>query len=103
MKEKIMRKTALILIMLTLVGISANLTVEQARGQENGGEVIDFILSESEIVISDTTYRIHSDALFYGTDGKTFIDFRDFKEGDAVAFELNDDGDIIRLGKRVER
>ena len=98
-----MRKTALILIMLTLVGISANLTVEQARGQENGEEIIDFILSESEIVISDNTYRIDSDALFYASDGKTFIDFRDFKEGDAVEFELNDNGDIIRLGKHAGR
>ncbi len=98
-----MRKTALILIMLTLVGISANLTVEQARAQEDGGEVIDFILSESEIVISDATYRIDSNAIFYASDGKTFIDFREFKEGDAVEFELNDNGDIISLGKHKVR
>ncbi len=98
MKEKIMRKTALILIMLTLWGISANLVDQEVRG-EDGGEVIDSILSDTEIVIADVTYRIDPEAVFLAADGDTLIEFREFKAGDQVELTLNSSGAIIELTK----
>ncbi len=93
-----MRKTSLILIILTLCGISANVWVQEAMSQ-NGGQVIDFIINQSEIVIDDETYRIHPDAAFYAHDGKLQVNFSYFNEGDSVEFTLNSSGEIIELIK----
>lgn len=97
-----MRKTALILIMLTLLGLSANVIVQEVRGQD-GGQIIDSIVNDSEIVIGDTAYRIDPEAAFYSTDGKTLVDFSYFKEGDSVEFTLNSRGEIIELSKTIGR
>ena len=93
-----MRKTALILIMLTLWGISANLVDQEVRG-EDGGEVIDSILSDTEIVIADVTYRIDPEAVFLAADGDTLIEVGEFKAGDQVELTLNSSGAIIELTK----
>lgn len=97
-----MRKTALMLIMLTLLGLSANVIVKEAVGQD-GGQAIDSILNDSEIVIGDVIYRIDPEAAFYAADGKTLVSFNYFKEGDSVEFTLNSRGDIIELSKRSGR
>ena len=94
-----MRKASLILVMLTIIGISANLTVQEASGQEGDGAIIDHIISDSEIVIGDTTFRIDPDAEFYAADRKTIVSLNYFKAGDAVEFILNDNGEIITLSK----
>ncbi len=94
-----MRKTALILIMLTLSVILANLTAQEARAEDSNGQVVDAIVSDTEIVIDDQTYRIASDADFRASDGKTIIDFSYFNEGDEVEFILNDTGEIILLSR----
>ncbi len=96
-----MRKTALILIMLTLWGLSANVMIQEVRAED--GEVIDAIESTTEIVIGDVTYRINPDADFLASDGDTLIEFRDFKEGDAVEMTLNHSGEIIELIKSTGR
>ena len=97
-----MRKTVLMLIALTLLGISANVMDEKAYGQDAVSR-IDAILSPQQIVISDSTYRITAEAGFYANDGNTLVDFSSFKEGDAVDFTLDSKGDIIELIKRRER
>ncbi len=98
-----MRKTVLMmLIALTLLGISANVMDEKAYGQDAVSR-IDAILSPEQIVISDATYRITAEAGFYANDGKTLVEFSSFKVGDAVDFTLDSKGDIIELIKRAER
>ena len=93
-----MRKTALILIMLTLYGISANVLAQEDQSQE-GGQVIDLIVNESQIVISDAVYQIDPYAAFFAVDGKTLLEFSAFRKGDAVEFTLNSRGEIIELIK----
>ncbi len=93
-----MRKTALILIMLTLCGLSANVLAQEAA-DNGGGQVIDRIVDASQIVISDEVYQIDPFADFYDTDGETLMEFSAFKEGDAVEFTLGSNGAIIELAK----
>lgn len=90
------------LIMLTLLGLSANVMVHEARSQDSG-QVIGSIISDSQIVIGDVTYRIDPDAAFYAADGETLVNYGYFKEGDSVEFSLNSNGVIIELTKRVGR
>lgn len=97
-----MRKTALMLIMLTLMGLSANVMVQEVHSQDSG-QVIDSITSDSEIVIGDMTYRIDPDCAFYAVDGKTLVNFSYFKTGDPVEYTLNSNGDIIELAKGAGR
>ncbi len=109
-----MRKTAFMLIMLTLLGLFANLAPENARGQDSGpdlqpvprsggGGVIDSIINQSEIVIDDSVYRIDPNASFYASNYRSVISFREFKEGHRVDFVLNGNGDIIKLIKLAGR
>lgn len=95
-----MRKVALMLIMLTLWGLSANLMDRKAHCQDSG-QAIERIISDSEIVIGDITYRIDPNADFYAADGKTLIYFSNFKEGDEVEYTLDSKGDIVELAKRA--
>ncbi len=90
-----MRKTALILIMLTLWVISANVLAQE----NEGGQVIDAIISQAQIVISDELYQIDSNAAFYNTDGRTLVDFSDLKEGDFVEITVNSRNEIIEITK----
>ncbi len=90
-----MRKTALILIMLTLWVISANVLAQE----NEGGQVIDAIISQAQIVISDEVYQIDPHAAFYNTDGKTLVDFSYFKEGDFVEITVNSRNEIIEITK----
>ena len=76
--------------------------VHDACAQESG-EVIEVIVSETEIVVGDTTYYVDPDAAFYAADGKTLIDFSYFREGDAVEMTLNGSGVIIELTKSTEQ
>ena len=108
-----MRKTAFMLIILTLLGLFANLTPQEVLGQDappdtwpvprpSGGGVINSIVSDSEIIIDDSVYRIDPNASFYASNNRTVISFRRFKEGDRVDFMQNISGDIIRLIKLAE-
>lgn len=97
-----MRKTALILIMLTLSVISANFVPQEAIGQDDAGAIIENI-SDTHIVIGDDSYRIASDAVFLASDGKTIIDFSRFNIGDPVEFTTNGNGEIVELYKTTGR
>ena len=90
-----MRKTALILIMLTLWVLSANVWAQE----NEGGQVIDAIVSEAQIIISDEVYQIAPDAAFYNTNGKTLVDFSYFEEGDFVEIAVNSRNEIIEITK----
>ena len=89
-----MRKTSLILIMLTLWVLSANVLAQETEGQ-----VINAIISEAQIVISDEVYQIHPHAAFYNNDGRTLVDFSYLKEGDFVEITVNSRNEIIEITK----
>ena len=89
-----MRKTALMLIMLTLMGLSANVMVQEVHSQDSG-QGIEAIISDSEIVIDDMTYRINPDCDFYAADGKTLVNFTYFQEGDQVTLDFEGRLDLV--------
>ncbi len=93
-----MRKTALILIMLTLWVLSANVLAQESEGRGDG-QVIDAIVNETQIVISDEVYQIAPHAAFYNSDGRTLVDFRSFKEGDFVDITVNSRNVIVEITK----
>lgn len=63
--------------------------------QENtAASQIDAVVGNDEVVISDQTYKIASNAVFYARDERTKISFSRFDEGDQVEFSVNAKGEI---------
>lgn len=63
--------------------------------QENtAASQIDAVVGNDEVVISDQTYKIASNAEFYARDERTKISFSRFDEGDRVEFSVNAKGEI---------